>query len=363
MAVFAPLPAHIGAFFQLGDYGVAFFFVLSGFVLTYSMRPTTAKSTFYWRRFARIYPLHFVTLLLAIPVFYSFTPDPQDWWVKPFNAGILMLSVFLLQGWSRDPAILFSGNPAAWTLTVEAFFYALHPFLAAGLTRMGRRGALIAAGVVAAVTIGIRVVVQLDPGGWVAMLPLPILRLNEFALGMCLAWAFRLGWRVGVHPWWSAAGIVAVGATFVIAEQLAPETPLFTIVAMILPAAMVLLFGALIATTSAAEIAGRVRWMTWRPLVALGQWSFAFYLIHATVIYSARTLFGFQNPGWMNLLWFGGLLAVAIAGAAALHLLLERPVESRLRAWEARRRQRRALRRPRRAGESGPVILPGEGSR
>ena len=194
IAVFAPLPAQIGAFFQLGDYGVAFFFVLSGFVLTYSMRPTTAsrrstgddsrESTRFtsarccWR--SRLLQLH---------------PDPQDWWVKPFNAGILMLSVLLLQGWSRDPAILF-GNPAAWTLTVEAFFYALHPFLAAGLTRMGRRGALIAAGVVAAVTIGIRVVVQLDPGGWVGDAAAADPAAQRVRPGHVPGLGVPLGWRV-----------------------------------------------------------------------------------------------------------------------------------------------------------------------
>lgn len=62
----------------LGHYGVAFFFVLSGFVLTWSAKPTTTMPTFWWRRFARIYPASFVALLLAIPVFYSFDPDPHS---------------------------------------------------------------------------------------------------------------------------------------------------------------------------------------------------------------------------------------------------------------------------------------------
>ena len=81
-----------------GYLGVTFFFVLSGFVLTWSARPERDKRTFYWRRFARIYPSHFVTLLLAIPVFYSFSSRPGSW-VKPFDLGILSLSVVLLQGW------------------------------------------------------------------------------------------------------------------------------------------------------------------------------------------------------------------------------------------------------------------------
>src|SRR5689334_18293101 len=150
MMAFAPVPPPVARVLQFGDYGVAFFFVLSGFVLTWSMRPGVARRTFYWRRFARIYPLHIVTLLLAVPVFYSFTADTSQWWVKPLDLGVLLLSVLLLQGWWRDPAILFSGNPAAWTLTAEAFFYALHPFVSRPLARLGRTGALRAATVTVA---------------------------------------------------------------------------------------------------------------------------------------------------------------------------------------------------------------------
>jgi peptidoglycan/LPS O-acetylase OafA/YrhL len=94
--------------------------------------------------------------------------------------------------------------------------------------------------------------------------------------------------------------------------------------------------------TSSAEVRGRVRWMRWRPLVALGEWSFAFYLIHATLIYAALGVFGLQPIGWINLLWCAGLLAVAIALAACLHLGVERPLESRMRAWEVGVRARRA---------------------
>lgn len=121
MANLAPLPVQ--AVFDYGNFGVTFFFVLSGFVLTWAWSPTTPATTFWWRRVARIYPAHLVALLLAIPVFYSTAPDPDQWWVKPFGA-VLLLSIPLLQGWSRDPAVLFSGNPAAWTLTCEMFFYA-----------------------------------------------------------------------------------------------------------------------------------------------------------------------------------------------------------------------------------------------
>ncbi|WP_136706714.1 acyltransferase [Agromyces sp. H66] len=332
--VFAPLPGVVSGFLQFGHFGVTFFFVLSGFVLTWSMRAGTPKSTFYWRRFARIYPLHFVTLLLAIPVFYSFDPDPSEWWVKPFSIGVLLLSVFLLQGWSRDPAILFSGNPAAWTLTAEMFFYAVHPFVAAVVRRFSKRAALWGALGVVAFATATRVVIQLAPTSWLATLPWPVLRLNEFALGMLLAWAFRQGWRPRWHPAIPFAAILAYFVVIVGAEGFAPFRPVEVVVSPYSSEIVTVLCGALIVATASRELRGRAGWMTARPIVALGEWSFAFYLIHATLIYTALELFGQQPTRWANLGWTAALLVVATAAAAALHLWVEKPLERRLRRWQ-----------------------------
>jgi peptidoglycan/LPS O-acetylase OafA/YrhL len=342
MMSFAPLPSFVPRVLVFGDYGVAFFFVLSGFVLTWSMRSDLPRRTFYWRRFARIYPLHFVALLLAIPVFYRLTPDPADFWVRPLDVGVLLLSVLLIQGWWRDPTILFSGNPAAWTLTVEAFFYALHPVLGRPLATLGRAGALWGAVATAGFAVVQRIVIHVDPGGWFALLPWPILRVNEFILGMMLAWAFRQGWRPRLHPLAPTAGIIAYfGALLLLERTSVGETSAYAFAANQTPAVMTVLFGLLIVSTSGRELSGGARLMRWRPLVILGEWSFAFYLIHGTIVYTAVTIFGRQPVRWLNLGWFAVVLLLAIAAGGALHVWIERPVESRLRAWEQRRRTRR----------------------
>ena len=346
MMVFAPLPHPIAHILAFGDYGVAFFFVLSGFVLTWSMRPGLPRRTFYWRRFARIYPLHFLTLLLAIPVFYRITPDASEWWAKPLDLGVLLLSVLLIQGWWRESTILFSGNPASWTLTVEAFFYALHPFLARPLAKLGRAGALWGAGATAAFAVAQRTVLILDPGGWFALLPWPLLRVNEFILGMMLAWAFRQGWRPRLHPLVPTAGVAVYFAALLLLERastagIAGTKPVHTVISGYTPPVMAVLFGLLIVAASSRELSGGARLMRWRPLVVLGEWSFAFYLIHATIIYTAVTFLDQQPARWLNLGWFAVMLLLATAAAGALHVWIERPVESRLRAWEQRRRSRR----------------------
>ncbi|GAA2516275.1 acyltransferase [Rarobacter incanus] len=327
-------PAFIARWLQWGYLGVTFFFVLSGFVLTWSMRPGTSRTTFYWRRISRIYPLHLVALVLAIPVFYSLHPDPAQWWVKQWSLPVIALSVVVLQGWWRDPVILFSGNPAAWTLTAEFFFYALHPFLAAMLWRVRRRGAFVAVGAIAALSLVARIAAIAWPAGWFANLPWPVLRMNEFALGMALAWAMRWGFAARVPPWFVAAGATAAFAALTYLPSLGG-------IGQWVPEVATAISALAIVSVASREMAGGARWLRWRPIVVLGEWSFAFYLIHATILYAVREAGGFQPWGAPTAVTVVALAAVAIAGAGALHTLVERPVESRLRrVWPAAPRPR-----------------------
>ena len=75
-----------------------------------------------------------------------------------------------------------------------------------------------------------------------------------------------------------------------------------------------------------------------RGLVVLGEWSYAFYLVHATVIYGALSFIGPQPAAWSNIGWYAVLLVVALVFAAGLHYLVERPFERALRRWWDRRR-------------------------
>lgn len=334
MLVFAPLPGPITSFLHQGFFGVTFFFVLSGFVLTWSASDRVSQSTFYWRRFARVWPASFVALVFAIPVFYSFNPDPADTWVKPVSVGILALSVVLLQGWSLNPTILFSGNPAAWTLTCEAFFYALHPYISKILTPLKVRGSLIFVGVVVLIMFGYRLFAVALPESFFSAMPLPIVRVTEFAIGMGIAWAFRRGWRprVPVTVGMGTIGLV-LGAIVLVPHYAATSTAAW-FVSNFANELVTVACAVSILAIAAASIAGRPSLLATRVHVRLGEWSYAFYLVHATFIYIALDVFGFQPASWLNLLWYALLLAAGLAGAAALHHFVEKPVEKRLRAWK-----------------------------
>ncbi|MEZ5976013.1 MAG: acyltransferase [Planctomycetota bacterium] len=110
-----------------GPQMVTFFFVLSGFVMavTYALRPACSAGPYLWARLARIGPLYFVSLALMLASFLARgrQPAPVD----------LALGAAFLQAWVPGHALAI--NPPAWSLSVEAFFYALFPLLWIGWRR------------------------------------------------------------------------------------------------------------------------------------------------------------------------------------------------------------------------------------
>ncbi len=342
MGVFAPLPGPITAVFNFGYLGVTFFFVLSGFVLTWSARPNVRTSTFYLRRFARIWPSHMVALLLAIPVFYTFATIPEGSFLKPFDLGILLLSVVLLQAWWSNPVILFSGNPAAWTLTCEAFFYALHPWILRVLVPMFRRGALLIAAGTIVYVFAYRIGVMSWPDSWLVHVPLPVQRLPEFVLGMALAWAMREGWRPRIHPLVGIGALAAVILLIAVVEN-SSAAATFWVIPPFTNELFTVACGLAIVALASRTLRGHRSHFESPVQVKLGEWSFAFYLVHATFIYLALRILGHQGTSWRNLGWFAALLAIDLVAAWALHRFVERPAEKRLRRWKDRRDQRRLV--------------------
>lgn len=333
MQVFAPLPGVVSAALGQGYLGVTFFFVLSGFVLTWSASVRVSPSTFYWRRFSRIYPSHFVALLFAIPVFYSFDPGPDPGFVKPLT-WVLALSFVLLQGWSNNPAILFSGNPAAWTLTCEAFFYALHPYLSKLLNPLAKRGAIIFGACTIFLAFSYRGFAVAFPDSWLPDTPTPIVRLTEFALGMAVAWAFRQGWRPRIPVLAGFASIVAIVAAIVIVPAFVSDSLLAFIVTRFGNEFVTVACALTIAAIAKRSLDGRKSVFASRVHVRLGEWSFAFYLVHATFVYLAMLIFGFRGASWSNVIWYVPMLLITLAGAAALHHGVEKPLEQRMRRWK-----------------------------
>ncbi|MDF8263354.1 acyltransferase family protein [Luteipulveratus flavus] len=285
---------------SIGYTGVGFFFVLSGFVLTWGTAPGTSARRFYRRRFARVYPSHLVTLLVALA--FLLTIDP-----RPLRAAVLIPNVLLLQAWAFDPKVVYGMNGPAWSLSCEMAFYLAFPLLVTGLRRLRPRVRLLVATAYLGAVLALGVAFSWTDIWFHA----PWARMAEFTLGMVVALAVRDGWRPrgGLVPYL----LLTLAALGVLAKTGA-----------IHPVTQVLLappFALLIAAAAVNDIRGRSGLLGHRGLTYAGEVSFAFYLVHELVIRHLPDRPSTGVPAAMV------VLAVSVISAVLLHHLVERPAQ------------------------------------
>jgi peptidoglycan/LPS O-acetylase OafA/YrhL len=334
------LPEGTGLVFSMGGVGVSFFFVLSGFVLTWSRDPSLAKGKFYRNRFARIYPLHFLTWLLAAGIIF--------WSGSMISLPVAVSTLVLVQSWIPFENFYFGMNGPSWSLSCEAFFYAVFPFLAPAIAR--RSNAWVAKSMVALFIIvaifTLTAHLLLQNGPTIALLYVnPVYRLWEFLLGIGLARLVATGWRIGITLR-IAFMITAIMFALVTALNVAVVQHLgvFAMIPMqglpsdIASLAMIPCFILLIAAAASTELRGRRSHVGNPAFVTLGKWSFALYLSHLLIVSAVKMLL--PEPLTLPL---GIMLAIAIILAAigvsgTLYRVVELPLEQRLRSrrtWQA----------------------------
>jgi peptidoglycan/LPS O-acetylase OafA/YrhL len=318
--------SKLSAALSLGYEGVPFFFVLSGFVLTWTYRPGDRPLQFYWRRFARVWPLMTACSLIVIATTFAWTHT------LPSVAAVLS-SVTLTQAWTTTQ--FYAINVTAWTLSCEAFFYLLFPLLIRLLWRRSPTVLIMVAIAMDLATLGTRL--------WIAnhaysedvsrlVIASPLSLTPMFVVGMCTAVLIRRGYRppvgarvsllltVGVAAlcwWWSLHPTSFFGAT--------PAIGLFD-------AVLVPFFALTIASVGLRDTRSERSLLAARWLVVLGEISFAFYLIHLFLLDVFRHYGWFTGPlGPGTVLLIAAALLITVAASWLLHFGIERPVERFLR--------------------------------
>ncbi|MDI3390551.1 acyltransferase [Streptomyces sp. B-S-A8] len=308
-------------FDSAGNVGVSFFFVLSGFVLTWSSTPGDRITGFWRRRAVKVYPNHVVTWALAMLLFASATPLHA--WLP---------NLFLVHTFSNQADTVQSVNFPSWSLCAELLFYALFPLFIILVRRIAPGRLWLWAGAMVAGVAAVTLVTPLIPGD--ARLPgleltvnqqwfsyaFPPPRLFEFVLGMILARIVIAGrWpRVGLLP---STILFAVGYYGAIVAPAPYSFSLTTVVPI----------GMIICAAASADLRGEGGWLCGRTMVWLGNVSFAFYLVQVLVIFYARPqLLGGHTFGTVAA--FGLLIALFLANLLAawlLYGLVEKPMMHR----------------------------------
>ncbi|MFD8081591.1 acyltransferase family protein [Kitasatospora sp. NPDC059722] len=309
---------------QFGGLGVAFFFVLSGFVLTWSSRTGDRLGAFYRRRFVKILPLYYAAGAAAVAVFWGTGTQLSD----------VLRYATLTQVWVPNPKHNFTVLPPGWSLAVEAVFYLVFPFVIARFrtVRSGTSWAGLAVCVAGAVLMP--VLAYTLPSGNIKLISEP----SVTGFQLWFAYVFPLGRLFDFFAGMFAAQLVASGrfprislpwvlVSFVPAYAVATYSPvLFGWRApLIVPCVL------LIVAAAQRDVAGRPGVLASRPLLALGNASFAFYLCHYLVLYTLniKVLHGPFGSGAMVAVYLASALAVSLVIAGLLYRYVEMPLVRR----------------------------------
>lgn len=193
--IFGPFAAARAAPF---NQGVSFFFVLSGFILTWNypvLNDWRQRRHFLLARFARIWPLHFVTCVLWIAIIFNF--DRTAYF--PGVEGVLKLlaNLLLVQAWVPDHNWALSFNGVSWSISTELFFYLMFPLLIALWKKRWHQIFLIQALIIFAIVAGATFyAIPGESTDGKLSLPLllyftPVVRIFEFTVGIALAFIVR----------------------------------------------------------------------------------------------------------------------------------------------------------------------------
>ena len=307
---------------------VSYFFVSSGFLLTYTYgarfdRDEMNYTKFWLGRSARLLPVYFLGLLVAFPVLlHTHTIAP----------GKMALTIFLLQAWFPSSALYW--NTPAWALSNLAFCYLTLPLLLRATRRFSKTTCLVSATVawITSLTLSLTYL-HLNPDGlthidsnsvafWLYVLKYnPLSHLPEFFIGVLAARLFTA--TGGFKRTRSDFAFVVSTAIILVVLLLGYSLPYpVTHTGLLAP-----LLAVLIASIASGAFIDKILKPKW--FVLLGQSSFALYMLHAPLLIYVAWYFASRT----ELGHIGHLVVVAaiVALSLALFKWIETPVTAKLR--------------------------------
>ena len=281
--------------FYKGDIAVDFFFVLSGFLLTflaigeYKNFGKIDVRKFYLRRVFRVLPLYYLSVLLAYLLLGVIYPAIKGQQYLAFSIGealpyhLLVLPNYVMARWNENIGALYS----LWSIGVEEQYYLFFPFLMAFVLK--RNNALSKLTIVATVVFALY---------W-------LLLKNVIVIDNDVIRKFLLTMRFHMMLIGGIAAIIFVYQYERIAAVL--ENKLFQVLVWITMLAIVfypdisvrfdlihgLVFGCLVMIV--ANRKNRLINIEVRPFIYLGSISYGIYIFHPFVSYFLRLLMEKSN--------------------------------------------------------------------
>lgn len=303
-----------------GQTAVSYFFVLSGFVMALAYYRPEKKFDlrgYFTARFSRIYPIYIVSFLLTVLFYLELMARMK--WPK------IWANIFLYQSWIPDYSQSF--NMAAWSLSVEAFFYIIFPLLVAILSRFQIRRIInfsLAFWVLGQVLHSV-LYIRMMPEAHLLLLYFPLFHLSSFFLGMAGGiWYIYEASKITVDQKTNRLLLLtALGLTALALMGRFRFSSLFSSfsldVGLLAPLFLVIILTLSLDATRLSKLMSNPR------LVLLGDASYALYILHVPVRWwIERGLAGLDRPvSFATMYYFYVPLMIALS--VAVFIWVERP--------------------------------------
>lgn len=330
LAAFGVFLHHLNKL-SFGPLGVTFFFILSGFILTYSYHKKAQQLdkngiiSFYIARFGRIYPVAFLTFIISIPLVYQDYSQSMMAFI-----GKAMFQLLLLQSYVPNSHIYYSFNGVAWSISTEIFFYLMFPFILKWLFKHKDRpwffGLFIV--LIMAIEIGLGWYLRnslqgLDSVYWLFYIS-PFFRIFDFLSGCCIAFLFILNpVRNKSTAVFSIVELASIALLVLVYANVSrfPGSMSFGILFIPFIALMIYVF--------AHENGIISRIMQWKVFVFLGEASFSFYMVHQLVF---GYYWGKFHISLQKIIDFPVVLIISICLSSLIYLFYEIPLRDKIRA-------------------------------
>jgi peptidoglycan/LPS O-acetylase OafA/YrhL len=319
--------------------GVSFFFVLSGFILTYNYPVLATKAdvvTFFKARIARIWPAHIAAIGLLILLTANMNLGGPSRGAAIF-AGFA--NIFLFQSLVPLSDVFLALNGVAWSISTEMFFYFAFPLLIAD-TYCGWKPKLSLLILIAVLHLWFATVWSIPSDESVTSVNLmglinvnPLVRLFEFFMGVLACTLFmhlrsRINYSVGCFTVLEVAIVMltlfSMHFSHRVVSFLGWQGGFANVVFYYLtkvgsfwvfaPLIIIFAFG--------KGLLSKV--LTLKPMILLGEISFALYLVHMTVLkwYEINILYFQDIPEWSKV---AGCWLLSLLIAYLLHKIVEIP--------------------------------------